>query len=254
MTVKQSERGKIEVFDDFLGRELPLASTGANSAPSGSTGALLNFHPLVVRGDSINDDDAGIVPVADALSGVARFQSGNSDGDACILGTETCLRVDKMAPIVVEARVEMAALTSRMVFMGLCGDFDDAQTDICTGSGTTLALTETYLCGFVYDSGVTVVNWYMPYKGGTTAGITTATAIASGVTPVKEEFDILRLEVDNNGTARWFINGVLKQTVEGACSTSAVMSAMIGTIATASANATLDVDYLYISANRDWTI
>ena len=254
MAIVQSERGKIEVFDDFLGRELPLAFTGAGASPSTLTAALLNFHPLVMRGNSIADDDAGIVPVAEALSGVARFQSGNADADACILGTETCLRVDKMAPIVMEARVELESLDDRMVFMGLCGDFDDDQTDICTGSGTSLALTETYLCGFVYDSGLTVVNWHMPYKGGTTTGTTTATEIASGVTPVITEFDILRLEVDNSGTARWFINGVLKQTVEGACSTSAVMSAMIGTIATTSANATLDVDYLYISANRDWTV
>ena len=253
MATIQSGRGKIEVFMDFLGAELPLAGTASGAD---ATAALCNLHPLVIRGEGIEDADSGIVPVADALSGVARFTSANgAAGDAIVLGTETCLGVAKMAPIIVEARVEMAALTNRRIFIGLCGNFDDDQDEILTGSDATLTLTaESDLCGFFFDNGLTEsVKWYMPYNGGTTTGETDASEVASTVTPVGEEFDILRLEVDNNGTARWSINGELEQTVEGAISTTTVMSAMIAVAYTASAVATLDVDYLYISANRDWT-
>jgi hypothetical protein len=254
MAIKQSERGKIEVFMDFMGAELPLAGTASGAD---ATAALCNFHPLVIRGEGIEIATSGIVPVADALSGVARFTTDSGTaGDSICLGTETCLSVGLMAPIIVEARVEMAALTNREIFIGLCGNFDDNQDEILTGSTGTLTLSaESDLCGFFFESGLSEsVKWYMPFNGGTTTGETDASEVVSTVTPIEAEFDILRLEVDNNGTARWYINGNLEQTTEGAISTSTVMSAMIAVAYTATAVATLDVDYFYISANRDWTV
>jgi len=253
MATEQSGRGRIEIFEDFLGAECPILNT---VAPAAATSALLNFGSLVIRGDIVETNTAGIVPVADALSGVARFTSAAvGTGDAVYLGTETCISVSLMAPIILECRVEMAALTVRRVYMGLSGTYADAQSDICTGSDATLTLTEADQCGFLYDSGLTeAVKWYMPFKGGTTTGTLDASEVVSSVTPVAEEFDILRLEVDNNGTARWFINGKLEQTVEGAISTSTVLSALIGVLATSSVSGTADFDYFYISANRDWTV
>ena len=249
----QSGFGRIKIFEDFLGAEAPVLST---VKPSEATAALLNFGSLVIRGDAIEDaTDGGIFPVADALSGVGRFSSPNvADGDAIYLGTETCLSVGLMGTIVLECRVEMAALTARRFYMGLCGNYADAQTNVCTGATGTLTLTEADQCGFLYDVGLTeAVNWYMPYKGGTTTGTTDASEVASGVVPVAGEFDILRLEVDNNGTARWYVNGVLEQTKAGAISTTVVMSALLGVLATSAVAGTADVDYFYISANRDWT-
>ena len=253
MATEQSGRGRIEIFEDFLGTECPLLNV---VAPSAATAALLNFGALVVRGDIVETNTAGIVPVADELSGVARFTTAAvADGDATFLGTETCLSVSLMAPIILECRVQMAALTARRVYMGLCGNYADAQTIICSGSTGTLTLTEADQCGFLYDSGLTEsVKWYMPFKGGTTTGITDASEVVSTVTPVLGEYDILRLEVDNNGTARWFINGVLEQTKAGAISTTVVMSALIGVLATSAASGTADFDYFSISANRDWTV
>ncbi|KKK94588.1 hypothetical protein LCGC14_2681350, partial [marine sediment metagenome] len=156
---------------------------------------------------------------------------------------------------VIEARLELVLLTNRRIFVGLCGNFADSQDDILTGSTDTLTLSaESDLCGFFFDSALSEsVKWYMPYNGGTTTGETDASEVVSSVTPVITEFDIVRLEVDPDGTARWFINGNLEQTVSGAISTSVVFSAMVGAIYNSSAAATLDADYFYVSANRDWT-
>ncbi len=254
MATEQSGFGKIEIFEDFLGAENPLASTVEEN--NATTTALLNFGALVCRGEALEDGTSGIVPVADALSGVGRITAPyGANGDCLYLGTETTIGVAKMAPIILECRVEMAALTARRVYMGLVGNFADSQGYINTGSTGTITLTEANQCGFVFDSGLTeAVKWYMPFKGGTTTGITDASEIVSSVTPVLAEFDILRLEVDNNGTARWFINGVLEQTKAGAISTSVVHSAMIGVMATTSTAPTADFDYFYISCNRDWTV
>ena len=253
MATIQSENGRIELFEDFLGAEAPVLSA---ATPSSATGALLNFGQFLIRGDSQEDNSSGIVPTADRLNGVARFTSPATDaGDAIFLGTETNLRVDKMAPIVIEARLELVLLTNRRIFVGLCGNFADSQDDILTGSTDTLTLSaESDLCGFFFDSALSEsVKWYMPYNGGTTTGETDASEVVSSVTPVITEFDIVRLEVDPDGTARWFINGNLEQTVSGAISTSVVFSAMVGAIYNSSAAATLDADYFYVSANRDWT-
>ena len=139
--------------------------------------------------------------------------------------------------------------------MGRGGNYAASQGIINTGSTGTITLTEANQCGFVHDSGLTEsVKWYMPFKGGTTTGELDASEIVSTVTPVINEYDILRLEVDNDGTARWYINGNLEQTVAGAISTSVVHSAMIGVMATGANAPTADFDYFFISCNRDWTV
>ena len=253
MATVQSEFGRIEIFEDFVGREFPLATTASGAD---DIAALCNLGVLVVRGEGIEDGDAGIVPVAGVLSGVSRFTGATgAAGDSMCLGTETNIRIDKIGTIVIEARVEMEALTYRRIFIGLCGNYDDNQDEILTGSTDTLTLTaESDLCGFYFDSALSeATRWYMPYNGGTTTGETDASEVVSSVTPVTTEFDILRLEVDNNGTARWYINGVLEQTQVGAISTSVVMSAFTAVTYISNAAPTLDVDYFYVSVNRDWT-
>ena len=65
---------------------------------------------------------------------------------------------------------------------------------------------------------------------------------------------MLRLEIDTNGTARWYIDGVLKQTVVGAVSTSVDLALLLGVETKGNAIETMDVDYLLLQANRDWTV
>ena len=66
--------------------------------------------------------------------------------------------------------------------------------------------------------------------------------------------DVLRVEIDNNGTARWFINGVLKQTKAGAASTTVDLAAVVLLEANGGAVETADLDYILVTAARDWTV
>ena len=79
------------------------------------------------------------------------------------------------------------------------------------------------------------------------------TAIDADDDAVAAEWQVLRLEIDTNGTARWYIDGVLKQTKTGAVSTTTVMGVCLGVEAKGAAIENLDVDYLLVQANRDWT-
>ena len=68
------------------------------------------------------------------------------------------------------------------------------------------------------------------------------------------EFQVLRLEVAPNGTARWYIDGVLKQTKTGAVSTTTDLAVVALIEAKSAAIEYAYLDYVYVRANRDWTV
>ncbi len=253
-TIKQSGYGKIRLFHDFTGPELQAAPTAHHAS---ATGALWNIgHGFTIKGDALNDDVALATSVEDGLNGQITLTSADvADGDAIYVTTETCFKPSVNAPMAVEVRCEMAALTARRVFVGFGGTMADAQSDLVTGSGSSLTLTESNMCGLFYDVGLTTdVEWHFVHNGGSTTGVTDALLLNSGVTPVVGEMNILRVEVDNNGTARWYIDGVLLKTLAGAVSATAVFAGCLGAIATSAVSATVTPDYIAVEANRDWTI
>ena len=65
---------------------------------------------------------------------------------------------------------------------------------------------------------------------------------------------MLRLELFPNGTAEWWVDGVLEQTVTGAVSTSVDLCLNVLVESKTTAVKTLDIDYIKIWANRDWTV
>lgn len=96
--------------------------------------------------------------------------------------------------------------------------------------------------------------WHSCYNGGTTTGVVLSTTNEMGVDAVAEEYNIVRVEIDNNGTARFYVDGVLKQTVEAAMSTTADVAAVCAVSANTTELGVMEVDYILVSANRDWTI
>ena len=62
------------------------------------------------------------------------------------------------------------------------------------------------------------------------------------------------MEVMSNGTAYWYIDGVLKKTVTGAASTTTNVAVCLAAAANTTQLVVLECDYLLVEANRDWTI
>jgi len=153
--------------------------------------------------------------------------------------------------------VEFGNLDTKEFFFG----FSDVQTDlailegaIAHGTGTTFTLTASDICGFWLSSELTDDEaWHAIHNGGTTTGVTDSTALALGVDAVAAERDLLRLEIDTNGTARWFLNGVLKKTLAGAVSTTVNLCCSLIVEEKVTGNAACTVEYLDIKSNRDWT-
>ena len=246
----QSGYGKISIFEDFLAGEDIVAATAATRAFGGSG--------LRVIGQGIAEADSGItVGESDGLNGVGILTTTNEDAHSCGLTTGKVFDVGKMAPINIECRVQFPDLDTKAFYFGLTDVNDD--TTILEGnnlvaSGASLTLSASDLCGFLIDAEATDdEDWIMVYNGGTTSGETTIANIDADNDAVAGEWDVLRLEVSINGTARWYVNGVLKQTVEGAVSTSTDLAVLAMIEARSAAIEYAWIDYIAIEANRDWT-
>ena len=243
----QSDRGRIELFHDFFSED--------NIANTATTRAL---GPFVVGGQGSEDTDAGVPSISGVLSGAGRITTTNEDNHTTLVGTNIAFDVALMGPLVAEARVQLDNLDTKEVFFGFT-DIDpntlSIETDVMTGATATLTLTASDICGFFLSAELTDdEDWHMVYNGGTTTGETTSTSVDTDDDAVAGEWQVLRLEIDTNGTARWYIDGVLKQTKTGAASTSVNMALILGVEAKGNAIENLDVDYLLVQANRDWTV
>jgi hypothetical protein len=246
----QSGYGKVVIFEDFLAGEDIVAATAATRA-FGDSG-------LRVIGQGIAEADSGItVGESDGLNGVGILTTTNEDAHSCGVTTGKVFDVGKMAPINIECRVQFPDLDTKAFYFGLTDVNDDTSilegNNLVAASGT-LTLSASDLCGFLIDAEATDdEDWIMVYNGGTTSGETTIASIDADNDAVAAEWDILRLEVSINGTARWFVNGVLKQTVTGAVSTSTDLAVMAMIETRAASNEYAWIDYIAIEANRDWT-
>jgi len=243
----QSDRGRIELFYDFFGED-----NIANTAETRQLG------PFLVGGQGSAEADAGVPSISGVLSGAGRITTTNEDNHTTLVGTNIAFDVGLMGPLVAEARVQLDNLDTKEVFFGFT-DIDpntlSIETDVMTGGTATLTLTASDICGFFLSAELTDdEDWHMVYNGGTTTGETTSTSVDADDDAVAGEWQVLRLEIDTNGTARWYIDGVLKQTKTGAASTSVNMALILGVEAKGAAIENLDVDYLLVQANRDWTV
>ena len=246
-----SGNGRIRYFHDFLGAEVPIANAVAYGTTAGGCSYSVGDFRLV--GDLVNTD-SGLATVSKASGWGRLTSSAAADADGCALATEVCLSPVLNGPIVMEARVEMAALTARHVFFGLMGTAADNIAEASTN--TTLTITKVVpMLGFLFDSQMTYgTYWFMPYllASDTTQ---TSTGIQSSQVAVAAEADVLRIEVDPDGGARWYINGKLEQTVgAGLAATAAtLMAGVLGVWSTTTTVGSVDSDYIEITANRDWT-
>ena len=243
----QSDRGRIELFEDFF--------TEDNIA---ETAATRNYGPFLVGGQGSEATDAGVPSISGVLSGAGRITTTDEDNHTTLVGTNIAFDVGLMGPIVAEARVQLDNLDTKEVFFGFTDIDPDTlsiETDVMTGATATLTLTASDICGFFLSAELTDdEDWHGVYNGGTTTGETTSTRVDLDDDAVAGEWQVLRLEIDNNGTARWYIDGALKQTVKGAVSTSTDLALILGVEAKGAAIENLDVDYLLVQANRDWTV
>lgn len=251
MATVQSEVGPIFLMEDFCGPEVTVAETAAGAGTIG---------PFRCIGDSITNGDSGITidESTAPLNGVGVFTTTDEAKKAVGLCTSKMFDVAKMGPIVMEYRGQFDDTDGKHFFFGLTDENADdlsIEDDIVSGATETLTINADYVTGFFYDEGLSDdEDWHAVYKGGTTSAETTSTSVDLDDDIVAGEFQILRLEVDPDGTARWYIDGVLLKTVEGAASLTTDMAMVCVVESSASAIDYAWADYIFVKAHRDWTV
>ena len=243
----QSGEGRIRLFEDFFAED-PISNTATDRA-------LGNF---TVAGQGSEDTDSGIPLLhADAISGVGVMTTTNEDNHTILIGTPIAFDVALMGTLIAEARVRFVDLDTKEVFFGFT-DIDPStlsiETDVMTGATTTLTLTASDICGFFLSAELSDdEDWHFVYNGGSTTGETDSTELDASDDAVAGEWQVLRLEIFPNGTASWFIDGVLIKTVTGAVATGTDLSLILALEAKGANIEIMHVDYLMVEANRDWT-
>uniref|UniRef100_A0A6M3LSC4 Uncharacterized protein n=1 Tax=viral metagenome TaxID=1070528 RepID=A0A6M3LSC4_9ZZZZ len=248
MTIKaQSGDGRIRLFNDFTG-VANLVTETTDSIPLGD---------FYAGGEGIEDNDTGVVPSTTApLSGSVTVTGGNTDADTTFIGTQIMFDVALMGPLVLETRMQIPDLDTKELFVGFTSilTIDEQLQDIIINGSATAFTCVADLCGFYLSDELTAsaTAWHAVYKGGTTTASTTPASQTLGVGPTAGEWQILRLEIDPNGDARWFVDGVLLKTVALAASTTSNMAAAVAFAANTTELPIGDVDYILVEANRDW--
>ncbi len=249
----ESGPGKIYLFNEFFGVGDALALTADTN----------NVGDFMAGGEGYEDAGAGLAANTALLGGVVTVTGGATDADMTFIATSGLgIDVGLMGTIVLETRIQVPDLDTKEIFFGLSSilSIDEQLEDIVINASSTAVTIVADLVGFYMSDELTAsaTEWHGIHGGGTTADGNTAASVnlgtANGATITAGDWQILRLEVDTNGTTRWFINGDLKQTVEAAASTTSDCAAMLGCAAN-SANACIaEVDYLLVKSARDWTV
>ncbi|MAH47122.1 hypothetical protein CMI37_14945 [Candidatus Pacearchaeota archaeon] len=241
----ESGPGQIRLFNDFFGGEALATTLDA-----------VNVGDFYVGGEGHEDADAGVA-TANLLSGAVAITSGNTDADTTFIGTGIAFDVALMAPIVLEARVQLPDLDTKEIFFGLTSILtqDEQLEDIViNASGTTLTIPAELAGFYLSDELTDDEDWHGIHNGGSATASTTTTSVDLNDDAVAGEWQVLRLEVAPNGTVRWYIDGVLLQTVVGAVSTTTNFAVCLAAAANTTEFAIVHCDYLLVEANRDWTV
>ena len=245
----QGEPGRIRLFNDFHAPD-PIAGTAE----------IRQFGDFLVAGQGTAEVDSGIPTIAGFLSGAGRLTTTDQAEHAILVGTEVAIDVGLMGTVVLEVRVQLENLDTKEVFIGftdIAPSVLSIEVDVIAAATQTLTLTASDICGFYLSAELTEDEmWHAAFNGGATTGVTSSVANELGVDAVAGEWQILKLEMTpDKGTARWYIDGVLKKTVIGAVSITTDLSGILAVEAKgAAAVQTIDADYLLMKGNRDWTI
>ena len=145
MATTQSQFGRIELFDDFCGPEIPVANAIAYGTSAG--GCNYYIGPYKVTGD-LGETDTGVVGLDGTVNGVIRISGNNENAKGVAVGTGIHFSPVLNGTLVAETRVQRAAVTAGVVFFGFCDVNADDVAEPLTSTGTTLTLTASDMCGF----------------------------------------------------------------------------------------------------------
>ena len=235
----ETGRGRIEVFDDFLDAAIDVTNN------------------WIVFAGTDGDADAAAT-VAGVPEGAVQMGSGGTgaadDGSVLSLILLSQGSLVSLGTTVFETRVSFDQLTGTSWNFGLSDVLaTDAERSMFTVDSGVVAdggLTITDAVAFAFSSDATATTkWQFCNESG---GTINAVEDAHTTGPVADTWAVLRIEVDADGTARWYLDGTLVKTLALAVATTAILIPFIGGNSGTDADVPtdVDVDHIYFGHAR----
>jgi hypothetical protein len=226
-----------EIFDDFTYATFDETDNWISFEGAGATAAVVATAP---------EGQINLVNGAngDATDGVSMSLILLAKGSLVSLGTT-----------VFECRVSSSVLTGCNMTFGLSDTLAEAnEHGLYVASAGTVSdggLTLTNAAAFVFDSDATASTNFLVVSENAGTISNAAAEEDSGVTPVANTYNVLRIEIDASGDARFYIDGVLVKTEATAVATTALLIPFISVdeAGTSAAN-TLSIDYVLFQGAR----
>lgn len=236
-------RTDVVIFDDFTYET--LATTGAGRGDW-----------IVFAGSDSDATAAAVVagvPEGQILMGAGGAGSTN-DGTVLSLILLSQGALVSLGTTVFETRVSFDQLAGTTWNFGLSDVLAEAsERSMFTVKAGTVAdggLTITNAVAFAFSSDATAPTmWQFCNES---AGTIDAVEAAHTTGPTADTYAVLRIEVDANGTARWYVDGTLVKTKLLAVATTALLIPFIGGNSADTVDTPTDVhvDYIYFSHAR----
>lgn len=217
---------RVMLFDDFLGDVLADQYSG-NSGADGADPAIVaaaNGECHLVSGSGATSAAAN----ASSLTHGLNWKAANGK-------------------MFMEARVSLSALTGGHLFIGFTDVLASGTCEIpFTMATATLTSNATDAVGFFYDDAATSTNFQV-------AGVKADTDQSGDLTnnAADTSYHIFRVEVDEDGHAKFYIDGVLVYGLANAVTASVALTPCVVCSVAASGDAkTGKVDYLFVGQDR----
>lgn len=231
------------LFEDFLGGSVALSTTLATVGNAfrsrvGSDGACVNW------------------TVTPAVSGTIAGVVGNTTASMAVSGvqldTGLCWKANQNSAsdkLVFETRINLSKITNIACFVGFTDQTAALEMPIhSAASANTITTNATDAVGFFFDTSMTDDTWWI-------AGVANdvdATHQNTTFAPVASTYETLRVEVNSDGSAHFFRNGVIVGTkMTGTVTPTIALTPVIaGFNRTTSGNGTITADYVYVAGDR----
>ena len=240
---------------------VPLPAGGATDTSFGMVRDFDDFVRVAIDGTNLwnlNNDAGGTAFAINAQhNGVVRGGVDTDDNDNTNMNGPVIWRADSGGPLVFEWRVSpITSVANGETFVG----GSDAVTDelpiqVSAADAQTDAATDA--AGFCYTGGGTA-NWKACAVRADASGtpvvcdnvFTDATGASTAVTtPVVGRFQTLKVVINEDGDADFYINGSWQARIDLAVTPTVLMNKYLAFLSGTTARS-IDVDYAYVSAGR----
>lgn len=223
------------LFDDFLGDAIVGTNWGAPT--KGSDGGTVDFaHLTGVNGLLKGTTGAGATTTM-AVNGISLISALQWKANQSALPRKLCF----------EARLKISAITGISIFCGLTDALTLEAPFESAASSDTVTSNASDAVGFMFDTDMTTDNiWLVGVKGDTDA-----TKQDSGLAFVADTFRTLRVEVDANEIAYFFIDGKpIGTAMTGALTKTVALTPVVAAFSQGAASRDVTIDYIHCAADR----